>query len=237
MGFFEGGNKSISFGKKGDNSLRNVWQGGVVLNIGDPVDSMSFTDPTATKKFKSGEVVKKIILALDTKSGQHPAPPLDEEDDGVRDWHVDKGSGQARSIAAALRKGGQKDVFVGDQVYTRWTTGEGEVGDPRVFETIIIPGVKGMGAVINEGPAPQAQPQQATMPPQVAPSPAPARRPKFDPETGQPITYADAQPAAVPRFPKFNPETGQAQDPYTGMPLAQAAPPAQGSPVTNPYRQ
>lgn len=250
VSFFDGGNKSLSFGHVGDETMRGVWQGGQVANISAPVDSMSFTDPSQPKTFKNGETVKKIVFTLDTRAGKCPAPPLDEEDDGVRDWHVDKGSGQARGVAAALRAGKLGDVEVGGFIYIRWTTGKGVVGDARNFECIVEPAVPGAGTgQFMDAPEPsfpgQVVPaQQPSFPPQVAPGQAAA--PRFDPNTGQPLSPPEP-PAQQQPAPRFDPMTGQplapvqAQqppaprfDPNTGQPIGQA-PAAQ--PVTNPYAQ
>lgn len=198
MSFFDGGNKSLSFGEKNDNTWLGKWQGGVILNISDPQTSMSFMDKSKPKTYDNGDVVKKIVVSLDTRSGKCPAPMLDEEDDGVRDWHIDKGYGQSKAVAAALRTAKLKDIEVGGSIYVRWISGEGKVGDPRNFEAIVEPPVQGSGGMFEE-PAqpsfpnqvvPAQQPPAASLPgtsfpPQVSPGQAPAN------------PYAAAAPAQV----------------------------------------
>jgi hypothetical protein len=250
MSFFDGGNKSVSFGEVDDTRMLGVWQGGVVVNINNPAPAMSYDDPTKQKTFKSGEGVTKIVISLDTASGQYPAAALDEEDDGTRDLHVDKGSGQARAIGNALRTAKAKDIATGGQLYIRWTSGRGKKGDARQYESVYVAPAQGTSGMFDEPaaapvhqPTPQQAPVQAVMPPQVAPQQAPVAQGGFDPQTGQPLVVAPAQQAA-PQFPPFNAQTGQPQDPYTGQPLAQPTPqqaPVQAvmpnQPVTNPYRQ
>lgn len=244
MSFFDGGNKSISFGERGDNTMRGTWQGGVIVNISEPVTSMSYVDKSKPKTFKDGTEVMKLIVTLDTKSGKCPAPPLDAEDNGVRDLHVDKGSGQSRSISRTLRAAKLGDIQVGGSLYIRWTTGEGAIGNPRVFETIIEPPAQGSGGMFTE-------PEQPSFPGQVVPTAAPSfpaqvpgaqptstpnpygpgiAAPKFDPNTGRPL----APPAPAPRF---DPNTGQPISAAVGpgSPAQTRFDPATGQPITNPY--
>lgn len=247
MSLFDGGNKSISFGERGDETWRNVWQGGIVLHVSGELPSMEYNNLTKQKTFKNGEPVTKRVLSLDTKAGKCPAPPLDEEDDLTRDWHIDKGSADARGIKAAEKKYG--NIEIGSGVYVRWTTGEGKIGDPRVKEVMIDPPKP--GAIFSDDGPGQAQPAaqvpaaQPSFPSQVPGGPAqqpaaqvPSTAPRFDPVTGQPI--APPVPAANPAPYGFNPQTGQPNpapaaqptagfDPVTGQPLSGG--------VVNPYAQ
>jgi hypothetical protein len=249
-GLFDGGNKSLSFGERGDNTWLGKWQGGIVVHISGELASMKFNDPSEQKTFKNGEKVTKRVLSLDTRSGKTPAAALDEEDDLTRDWHVDKGSGPARSIRTAEKKFG--NIAIGSGVYTRWVSGAGNIGDPRVFETVIEPGAPQPMFNEPEPAAPGVPSFPAQVPAQQAPPsfpaqvPAPAQQPPpagFDPVTGQPLAPTPP-PAANPAPYGFSPQTGQPNpapaqqpppagfDPVTGQPLAPTPPPA-----ANPYAQ
>lgn len=257
MSFFDGGNKSLSFGERGDNTWRGKWQGGRILNISEPKTAMDFNDPSKPKLFKSGDPVKKIIITLDTRSGRFPAPPLDAEDDGIRDWHLDKGFGQYKAVGKALRDAKLKDLEVGGELYVCWTTGEGAKGDPRQFQAAYQAPV-GTGGFMEDAtaaalpaapPAPVFPPQQPVAPPS-APFPAQVAAPTanpapygFDPVTGQPLAAPPQQPAAAPNPAPYgyDPATGQpltappAQAPQ--FPAPQQPVPAAAGPVTNPFAQ
>jgi hypothetical protein len=247
MSFFDGGNKSLSFGEKGDNTKRGVWQGGVILNISGEQTSMGYPDSTKPKTFKNGDIVKKIVISLDTRQGRFPATPIDAEDDGTRDWHVDKGYGQYKAIGKALRDAKVGDIEVGGMLYVCWVSGEGNIGDPRQFQAAYQPPT-GTGGFMQDAVAPPAQaPAAPSFPPQQPVTPAnafPAQQPPpapygFDPATGQPLAAPPQQPA-----PPANPAP-YGYDPVTGQPLAappQQAPaqqpvPAAAGPVTNPFAQ
>lgn len=256
MSFFDGSSKSISFGKVGDNTMRGIWQGGQIVNISEPKQQTDMV--TKEPKFfpKSNDPIMKVVVTLDTRApGPMPCPatPVDENDDGTRDYHVAKGTGQFRALGAALREGHHADIAVGGWLYDRWVSGVGEKGDPRQHEALYYPPVQGSGGFMNDAaPAQQTPPvqQQTQFPPQVAPQQqqAPAA-PRFDPNTGQPIT-PPPPPVQQQAQPRFDPNTGQPIappqqqvpapgpqfDPNTGQPIVQQqAPPAGG--VVNPYAQ
>lgn len=253
MSFFDGGNKSLSFGEKGDNTWRGVWQGGVILNIGQPVAAMGYPDTTKPKTFKNGEQVMKIVISLDTRAGRFPAPPIDAEDDGTRDWHLDKGFGQYKAVGKALRDAGVKDLEVGGTLYVQWTGGEGNIGDPRKFLAAYQPPV-GTGGFMQEAVAPPAAQPPAAPPPPAFPPQQQAPAQQWQAPAGQPgpIQQMPAQASATAEQLWNHPATQSAVtqaaqfDPATGQPLAQQAPqnpapygydPATGQPLTAPPAQ
>lgn len=232
MGFFDGGNKTLSFGERGDQTWFDKWQGGFILNIGEPMDSMDFNDPSKKKTYKNGDVVTKIVVSLNTKIGKFPAPPLDAEDDGVRDWHIDRGYMQSKAVAKALRDAKVDDIATGGEIYVRWVSGKGEKGDARQFEAVYRPPVATSGGMFNEAPAEPAQP----MPPQNYAQPA---QPMPNPFGNQ------GQPAPQPAVqgPVFDPATGAPMNEAAraiiaqGMAVQQAAQAAPMQQVTNPFAQ
>lgn len=239
-GFFDGGSKAISFGMVNDQTWFNVWQGGIILNISEPVQTTDYNDQTKPKYFKNGEVIMKILVTVDTRSGRCPAPPLDPEDDGTRVFHIEKGSGLLRSIGKTLRAKSMKDLQVGGELYAAWTGGVGVKGDAREYGSEATPAPAGGGMFTQEAaaPAPVAapapQPVTPTFPTQQPMNSGPGTpiQGGFDPRTGQPI---------APSGPTLAPERFiVSYDPTTGAPVyndQQTAPqpvPA-AAPAGNPF--
>lgn len=243
-GFFDGGAKSMSFGKVGSQEAQAVfgkWRGGPVINIGEPKQQTDWQDRTP-KTWPGGDPIMQLPITVDTRAGKCPEPMIDDEDDGVRDWYITKGRQDFQALKAALRKAGVSDIAVGGELYGRWHSGVGQKGDPRLFEFVYQPPVQTSGGFMADGPGEQAPP--AGMPPQVPPAQPPhqpypdavaANTPRFDPQTGQPLAPPPAAAAPAPRF-----------DPATGQPLAPAQPaaapepprfdPATGAPLNDAAR-
>ena len=168
MSFFDGNSKSLSFGEVGDDTWKGKPQGGVIVSISDAVQATVYGDTSTLKTWPNGDPVMKIVFTLDTRAGKYPAPPADEEDDGVRDFHVEKGSQAFRALSKALKDSGAKDFEVGGELYDVWQSGVGRKGDPRLHVaqyTPPAPGTKGMFAGEPEQPAAPSFPA-AQMPPQ-----------------------------------------------------------------------
>lgn len=211
--FFDGGIKSISFGKVRDNTMFNVWQGGKVLKVGTERQCTNLNTGELQTWQPSGDPMMQVPITLDTKAGKFPAAALGEDDDLIRDLYLTKGKGQFRAVMAALRAERVKGApEPGGELYIRWISGVGEIGDARVFEAIYTPPIPGAGGMFDAPAAPPAQP--STQAPQM-PAQPPAQ-PRFDPNTGQPIAPPAPPTAPAPRF-----------DPNTGQPIQQTQPPVQ----------
>ena len=84
------------------------------------------------------------------------------DDDGHRSLSINLWSGQKRALADACRKAGVPEPRPGDTFSAVWTSGAGDVEEPRVFAYQITPGV-GLASVITETPAPVADPFATTV--------------------------------------------------------------------------
>jgi hypothetical protein len=247
-GFFDGGAKSMSFGKVRSPEAQAVfgkWRGGPIINIGAPKQQTNWETRELMFWPKSQDPIMQLPITLDTARGRCPEPAIDGEDDLVRDWYITKGRQEFQALKAAMRKANVNDVEVGGELYGRWVSGIGEKGDPRIFEFVYTAPVAGSGGFMaDDGPAASQQPP--AMPPQDTP--------RFDPNTGQPLTPPPAPAAAQPRFdpntgqplasppdpPRFDPASGAPLNDAARAVLAQHATPAQSGPpagggVVNPY--
>ena len=102
------------------------------------------------------------------------------DDDGSRSLSINLWSGQKRALADACRKAGVPEPRPGDTFSAVWTSGAGDVEEPRQFAYQVTPGT-GIASAIAD--APKADPF-------AAPAPAPAMpaehamAPKADPLAG-----------------------------------------------------
>jgi hypothetical protein len=211
VGFFDGGNKSLSFGEVNTTDWFQVIQGGVITNIGNERQATDINTGALRTFPKSGDPIMQVPIDLDTRAGAHPAPPVDADDDGSRTLFISKGSGQLRAIQKALREAKVKDLEVGGTLYIMWQSGIGKIGDPRQFVAQYFAPASGGGMFADAAPA-------------VQPPAAAAPGPRFDPTTGQPIAAAAAPVQAAPVITGYDQNTGQ---PIYGQPApapAAAAP-------------
>lgn len=239
-GFFDGGSKSLSFGDVGDTTWLNRAQGGLIVNIGEARQATDWDTKEPKVWPKSKDPVITIPVTLDTNQGDYPSARIDDEDDGVRDLYIDKGTGRFRAVQAALRAAKEKDLVVGGRLYIAWTSGVGKKGDPRQYQAQYIPPVATSGGMFSEPeqpaaviPPPAANGFPAQMPAQQAPAP------RFDPHTGQPLAPVQTQ-AAPPEGPKFDPATGAPMNDAARAVLAggqQQATPAPAAAATNPFKR
>jgi hypothetical protein len=229
-GFFDGGTKSLSFGEVNSDEAKAAfgkWRGGPIINLASAKQQTDWQDRSILKTWPNGDPVMQLPITLDTRNGRCPEPMADEDDDGVRDWYITKGMQPFNALKIALRKAKVNDIAVGGELYGRWVSGVGKKGDPRIFEFVYTPPVAGSGGFMDDdGPAAQQPP---AMPPQDAP--------RFDPNTGQPLTPPAAAP---PEPPRFDPASGAPLNDAARAVLARHATPAQSGPpagggVVNPY--
>jgi hypothetical protein len=236
-GFFEGGARSLSFGKVGSPEAAAVygkWRGGVIEHIAEERQQTNWETQELEFWKKSGDPVMQLPVTLNTAAGQFPEPPVDGDDDGIRTLFITKGKQEFRAARDAIRKAGVKDIAIGGQLYVRWYSGVGISGDPRLHEFLYYPPQPGSNGFLDGSDQPAAphqpptqQPPQATvqgspMPPQVSPGqPGPiANTPQ------QAMAYGSA-PAGGQEPPQFDPRTGQRLAPAQSVaPPAQPEPPA-----------
>jgi hypothetical protein len=247
-GFFEGGARSLSFGKVGSPEAAAVygkWRGGVIEHIAEERQQTNWETQELEFWKKSGDPVMQLPVTLNTAAGQFPEPPVDGDDDGIRTLFITKGKQEFRAARDAIRKAGVKDIAIGGQLYVRWYSGVGISGDPRLHEFLYYPPQPGSNGFLDGGDQPAAPQQPPTQQPPQAPaqgSPMPPQVPAGQPQqwsapAGQPgpiantpqqaMAYGSA-PAAVnggQEPPQFDPRTGQR------LTSAQSvAPPAQPDP-------
>lgn len=261
--FFEGGAKSMSFGKVNSPEAQAAfgrWRGGPIEHIGEARQQTNWETGELEFWNKSGDPIMQLPITMNTAAGQYPEPPIDGDDDLVRTYYCTKGKQEFRALRDALAKAGVKAPVVGGVLYVRWFQGIGIVNDGRKFEFVYYPPQAGADQFLNGGQQPPAAPpQQSPMPPQVpqqAPQAAPPnayqqpqqaplqnfntganQQPAFDPTTGQPIHHQGPQPpAAAPEQPAFDPATGAPLNDAARAVLAQHAAPAQSAPQAPPQQ-
>lgn len=147
--FFEGGGKSMTFGRPGSQEAAQWFgkpRGGRILSIGDPVQQtgMQGTDQEGELLFWDKAKTRPkmmVVITLDTNTG--PAPErLDSEDDGCRALYAKGGIQQA--ITDALREAKAK-IQVGGELLIAWV-GEEPAKNPsfnnrRIFKAKYTPPV------------------------------------------------------------------------------------------------
>lgn len=234
MGFFDGGARSLSFGKMGDDTWLNRWRGGVIVDVRDETQQTDwntkapiFSDPPHNTKPK---MQLPIVLKCD---GQGPLAAakgaagvgderVDPTDDGRRVLYV---KGTLRfDIGDALRKAeADPNNLIGGELYMRFTgTRSTPSGTGRTWEIMYFPPPAGSqaGAFFAQQPqAPAAPPAQQFTPAlplsaQQSAAPAPqsspfgaapaAQQPVQAPPQGSPFGSA-VPPAAPAQVPSNNP--------------------------------
>jgi hypothetical protein len=232
--FFAGGNKSLSFGPIGDTSQMGVWKGGVVIAKSEPMRAQGMQGELKT--FKSGDPVEKIVITLSTWQGKTPAPQLDAEDDGVRDYHVEQGSPDMRAIQAALRdaKAPGMDIQVGSELYVVWTHEEpaktAGFGNRRIKSARYVPPAADPNAFFGSQ---QGAPQQPAAPAANG-FQAPPQQPGFQGVQPNLATVTPQQAAAMNEFNQH--QAAAAQQANTNAVFGgQQQPPAQTGPPANPF--
>lgn len=255
--FFEGGAKSMSFGKVNSPEAAAAfgrWRGGPIEHIGEARQQTNWESGELEFWNKSGDPIMQLPITMNTAAGQYPEPPTDGDDDLVRTYYCTKGKQEFRALRDALSKAGVKAPVVGGVLYVRWFQGVGIVNDGRKFEFVYYPPQGGADQFLNGGQQPPAAPaSQSPMPPQVPqgapqqappqhhggyatqtqmpPQQQPAPAAQFDPTTGQPVHHQGPQPpAAAPEQPQFDPATGAPLNDAARAVLAQHAAPAQQAP-------
>ena len=130
--FFGGGGKSLHFDpKKG--YAKGTWKGGVILEI---KGKQQQTDIKTKKPLfwndnpNEPKYTLPVVLATDERD------PQDPHDDGKRTAFID--SGKEIALREHLRSTGHK-LRPGGRLLLAWTSGEGEVGDPKVFAVHYTP--------------------------------------------------------------------------------------------------
>jgi hypothetical protein len=229
-GFFEGGARSLSFGKVGSPEAAAVygkWRGGVIEHIAEERQQTNWETQELEFWKKSGDPVMQLPVTLNTAAGQFPEPPVDGDDDGIRTLFITKGKQEFRAARDAIRKAGVKDIAIGGQLYVRWYSGVGISGDPRLHEFLYYPPQPGSNGFLDGGDQPAAPQQPPTQQPPAQGSPMPPQVPAGQPQ--QAMAYG-AAPAAVnggQEPPQFDPRTGQRLTPAQSVaPPAQPEPPA-----------
>lgn len=219
MGFFDGGAKSLSFGKMGDPTWLNRWRGGVITNIGDEQNQTDWK--TGKVIFQKDEVTPKtqvvITVACDGEGPLGIAAGMprgltnertDPSDSGRRGVYV---KGTLRyDLSKKLQELGIREPEIGGELYIKMTgsrttdNGEGRTQEVLYFAPV---GPKAGGFFDN---VPAAAPPAPPVPQAQAPAPAfNQAAPPADPFGG----------AAAPQQP--------AQAPHQGSPFGgPAAPPA-----------
>lgn len=259
--FFEGGAKSMSFGKVNSPEAQAAfgrWRGGPIEHIGEARQQTNWETGELEFWNKSGDPIMQLPITMNTAAGQYPEPPIDGDDDLVRTYYCTKGKQEFRALRDALAKAGVKAPVVGGVLYVRWFQGIGIVNDGRKFEFVYYPPQAGADQFLNGGQQPPAQ--QSPMPPQVpqgqpqqappqhhggyatqtqVPQQQPGPAAQFDPTTGQPLHHPQP-PAAAPEQPAFDPATGAPLNDAARAVLAQHAAPAQqpqSAPQAPPQQQ
>jgi hypothetical protein len=249
--FFEGGAKSLSFGKVNSPEAAAVfglWRGGLIEHIGEPRQQTNWETGELEYWSKSGDPIMQLPITLNTAQGQYPEVPLDGDDDLVRTYYCTKGKQEFRALRDALAKAKVKAPVVGGTLYVRWFEGVGIVNDGRKFEFIYYPPAGAADSFLNGGgqqppaaptqQAPQQAAPQQQMPPQVPPG---QPQQQWSAPAGQPGPIANTPQQVMANHP-------QAQfDPHTGQPIQQQAPapaapeqpafdPATGAPLNDAAR-
>ena len=235
MGFFDGGARSLSFGKMGDDTWLNRWRGGVIVDVREETQQTDwntkapiFADPPHNTKPK---MQLPIVLKCD---GQGPLAAAkgaagvgdertDPTDDGRRVLYV---KGTLRfDIGDALRKAeADPNNLIGGELYMRFTgTRSTPSGTGRMWEVMYFPPPAGSqaGAFFAQQPE---QPQAPVAPQFAAPPQQPAQAPAVPAAGASPWGTAPAAQQAP-------------QAPPQGSPFGSAVPPAAPAqaPSNNPF--
>jgi hypothetical protein len=225
MGFFDGGAKSLSFGKMGDNTWLNRWRGGVITNVGEEKPQTDWRTGKVIFQ-KDGVTPKTQVIITLLCDGNGPLglaagmsqgltnERTDPSDDGRRGLYV---KGNLRyDIGNKLRELGVRDPEVGSELYIKMTgTRSTDNGEGRTYEVLYFPPVGPKAGGFFGGDTPAAEAARNAAPAYTAPAPQ----------------YAPQQAQAQAPAPAFN-QAPPGADPFGGAPAPQQAtqPPAQGSP-------
>lgn len=239
--FFEGGAKSLSFGKVNSPEAAAAfgrWRGGPIEHIGEARQQTNWESGELEFWNKSGDPIMQLPITMNTAAGQYPEPPIDGDDDLVRTYYCTKGKQEFRALRDALSKAGVKAPAVGGVLYVRWFQGVGIVSDGRKFEFVYYPPQGGADQFLNGGQQPPAQ--QSPMPPQVpqgAPQQAPpqhhggyATQTQMPPQQQAPGPYpqqpsgAYGASASVAGHPGPDSYPAAQFDPTTGQPVHHQGP-------------
>lgn len=213
MGFFDGGAKSISYGKLDDNTWLNRMRGGPITNISDERVQTDWktgvpnpngkTQVIITVVRNGGGPLLKAAYASDPAVkaiiDQYGAPAderTDPSDDGRGAFYV---KGNMRwDIGNKLRELGVKEPLPGGELYLIFTgTRPTPSGDGRTYVVLYFPPASGSvaGGFYDQGQQGQQVPQQSG-PPAFgggAPAQQPAA-PPADPWGATPAAQQGAQP-------------------------------------------